>query len=247
MLFRAMFLAIFVGLAGCAMTVQPFPDDFAYVPVHAGDFDILTYQKISDPRAPVRVYIEGDGHAFDSMGKPTDNPTPHGDTVRRMAMRDGAANVVYMARPCQYIMSDTCTVSDWTSGRFSSRIVSAMRDAVHQVAGNREIVLIGYSGGALLSGLIIMQNPDMNVTQWITVAGVLNHDDWTRYFGDTPLSDSMDMDELPHVSQLHYVASYDTVVPQHLSKQWTHDKIIIVPNTRHDNLGDFVPSHHCKD
>lgn len=242
MLLRAILFAIFMGLAGCATTVRVLPDSFAYVPLHFGDFDIVTYQKMSDARAPIRIYIEGDGNAFDATGAPTDNPTPRRDTVRHMAVQDSAPNVIYMARPCQYIMSDKCKVSDWTSGRFSPRIISAMSDAVRSIAGNREIVLIGYSGGALVSGLIITQNPDLNVSQWITVAGVLNHGDWTRYFSDTQLLDSMDMDEFPHVPQTHYVAAHDTVVPQQLSKKWTHDKIIILPNTRHDNLGDFVPA-----
>lgn len=244
---HAVFLAVFICLSGCSTTLHTFSDDFIYVPVRAGEYDIVTYQKISDAHAPVRIYIEGDGNAFDATGRPTDNPTPRGDTVRRMAIRDASPNVIYMARPCQYIMSDGCNVSDWTSGRFSPRIISVMADAVRSVAPNREIVLIGYSGGALLSGLIITQNPDINISQWITVAGVLNHGDWTHYFGDTPLSDSVNMDELPRVSQLHYVASRDAVVPLHLSKQWTQNKMIIVPNTLHNDFGDFVPSHPRKD
>lgn len=247
MLYRSIFLAICMCLSGCVSSIRTFPSGFVYIPVHAGEYDIVTYQKISDPHAPIRIYIEGDGNAFNSAGNPTDNPTPRGNTVRSMVMQDRAPNVVYMARPCQYIMSDACTVSDWTSGRFSTRVISAMTDAVRGVAGNQPIVLIGYSGGALLSGLIITQNPDINVSQWITVAGVLNHGEWTRYFGDTPLSDSMDMDELPRVPQTHYVASYDTVVPLHLSKRWTHDKIVVLSDTQHNDLGGFVPDTICKD
>lgn len=221
--------------------MSPFTDDFVYMPVRTGEFDIVTYRKISDANAPVRIYIEGDGHAFDATGAPTDNPTPRGDTVRQMAMRDRAPNVAYMARPCQYIMSDACSVSDWTSGRFAPRVISAMSDAVRYVAGDRPIVLIGYSGGALVSGLIITQNPDLNVSQWVTVGGVLNHGDWSRYFNDTPLSDSIDLDELPRVPQCHFVASRDGVVPRGLSEKWTHNKMIVVPDTTHSDFRDFVP------
>lgn len=217
-------------------------DEFIYMPLHTPDYDIATWQKISNNTAPIRIYIEGDGNAFDANGTPTKNPTPHGDMVRQMAMRDTAPNVVYLARPCQYIMSDICRVSDWTTGRFSPRIISAMHDAIEQISRNRPVVLIGYSGGAMLSGLIIAQNSDLNVSQWITVAGVLNHTDWSNYFGDTPLSDSDNLDTLPRISQCHFVAENDNVVPYELSQKWTHDNVTVIPKTRHNDLRDFVPN-----
>lgn len=242
MLNRAGLLFFCTFLSGCVTGVSRMPDNFIYTPIRSGDYDIAVWQKISDHTAPIRIYIEGDGYAFDIHGTPTRNPTPHGDTVRKMAMRDASANVVYIARPCQYIMSDACDVSDWTSGRFSARAVSATADVVRQISGTRPIILIGYSGGALLSGLIITQNPDLNISQWITVAGVLNHDDWTKYFGDMPLTDSVNMDELPHVPQCHFVASNDTVVPYKLSQKWTHGNMTVIPETRHNDFGDFVPN-----
>lgn len=242
MLYRTLFFMFCVYLTGCAAPVHSLPDDFVYVPIQTDEFNIATWQKISDKTGPVRIYIEGDGYAFDAYGRPTQNPTPHGDTVRRMATRDNAPNVVYMARPCQYITQNTCDVSDWTSGRFAPRIVSAMSNAVRNVAGTRPIILIGYSGGAMLSGLIITQNPDLNISQWITVAGVLNHGEWTRYFGDTPLSDSVDMHELPRVPQCHYVAANDSVVPRELSQKWTRGNMTVVDGTRHNDWGDFIPA-----
>jgi len=242
MLYRTIFFMFCVYLTGCATTVLRLPDEFVYTPVHTDEFDIATWQKISDKTGPIRIYIEGDGYAFDAYGRPTNNPTPHGDAVRRMVAHDTAPNIVYMARPCQYITPDMCDVSDWTSGRFAPRIVSAMSNAVRRVAGARPIVLIGYSGGAMLSGLIITQNPDLNISQWITIAGVLNHADWTGYFGDTPLTDSVDLDELPRVPQRHYVAANDTVVPRELSTKWTGGNITVVDGTRHNDFKDFVPS-----
>ncbi len=223
-------------VCGCAGTWHA-PLEFSYVPVTAGEFEIASYQKVTDSASPVHIYIEGDGHAFDNRGRPTHDPTPRSSLVRSMASDDDAPNVVYLGRPCQYIMSDACTVADWTTGRFSQDIVDSMAVALHSVAHGRPIVLIGYSGGALISGLLIKQNPDLNIQKWITVAGVLNHQEWTEYFNDSPLSASMSLGELPRVSQLHYVAENDKIVPYHLSKKWTGGKnLITVPSSTHTDF-----------
>lgn len=226
-------VAVFLILAGCAgVHLPPMPADFLRRDVVAGKYTLLTMQRDTDAMAPVRVYIEGDGHAFNSRGIPTSNPTPKDSPVWRWAAADDGPNVVYVARPCQYIMSDACSVRDWTTGRFSPDIIEAVTAAVRDVARVRPVVLIGYSGGALVTGLVIENASDVNVQRWITVAGVLNHSDWTTYFGDSPLRHSVDLDVLPDVPQTHYVAENDDVVPVALSRKWVED-VIIVPNVGH--------------
>ena len=196
--------------------------------IRTGKYEIYTQQRILDNVSPINIYIEGDGNSFTKRGVPTHNPTPVSTLVRDMADADNAVNVAYIARPCQYIMSKTCTQSDWTDGRFSPEIVQAIQDAIKQVAGNRPISLIGYSGGALISGYIIKHNPDMNFIQWVTVSGVLNHNDWTSFFGDKPLKKSVDLDTLPDIKQVHFVAEQDKVVPRKLSEKWTRGQPMIV-------------------
>ncbi len=220
------------------------PADFVYVPVAATHYDIATWQKISSPTAPIHIYIEGDGFSFDGYGRPTSNPTPRSHMLRDMASRDSNLNVVYMARPCQFMMSDNCNVTDWTSGRFSARTIDATATAIRHIAQGRPVILIGYSGGAMMSGLVIEKYPDINVQKWITIAGVLNHRDWTEYFGDSPLTESQNMNTLPQVLQCHYVAESDIIVPRHLSEKWTDNNFIIVPNSAHNDFGNFVPD--CK-
>ena len=235
---RAIVLAFL--LCSCAVTWRP-ADDFTIVPVHAGKFDIVTHQKNTDTRGPVHIYIEGDGHAFDAYGAPTGDPTPHGTMMRDLAMRDAAPNVVYMARPCQFIMSEKCNEKYWTDGRFAPAVINAMSMAVTQVASGRPIVLIGYSGGAMVGGLIIKRNPALPIKKWITIAGVLNHADWTAYFGDTPLRQSLDLKQLPDVRALHYVGADDDVVPMELSRRWISDEsqMVIVPGAGHEDFGNL--------
>ncbi len=230
----------FLLLCGCVSTWRA-PDEFTFVPVNAGEFEIATFQKITDPTTPIHIYIEGDGHAFNGRGMPTSDPTPHGTFMRDMAISDTAPNVVYIARPCQFIMSPTCHRTDWTTGRFSGRIVDAIGRVVADVAATRPIILIGYSGGAMVSGLVITRRPDLDVRKWITIAGVLNHADWTEYFGDAPLTESLNMTELPPVPQLHYVGAMDDTVPPELTYRMAdYADIVVVPNATHGDFGELV-------
>lgn len=226
MIKKSIFLLLL--LAGCAGVSPMNMGDLQYSEVSAGKYTIATWSRIADKKSPVHVYIEGDGNAFDARGMPTRDPTPHGKMLRRLAVNDIAPNVVYMARPCQFVMSGACSVTDWTSGRFSQDIIDSMAIALKQVAGDKPIVLIGYSGGAMVTGLIIQNYPDINVQKWVTIAGVLNHSEWTEYFGDKPLSKSLNMDGLPGVNQVHYVGLSDKIVPVSLSQKWVESKDLVI-------------------
>ncbi|MBQ0013394.1 MAG: hypothetical protein KBS86_02405 [Proteobacteria bacterium] len=227
-------------LVGCAGVDTINMDSLTYREISAGDYTIVSWGRLTNSTEPVYIYIEGDGHAFNASGRPTSDPTPRGTTMREIALRDHGSNVVYLARPCQFVLSDKCSVTDWTSGRFSSQIIESMSIAVKDIAQNRPIVLIGYSGGALVSGLIIHKHPELNVRKWVTIAGVLNHADWTEYFGDRPLSHSLNLGALPRVPQVHYVGENDKIVPLELSTKWIDGALLyIVPGASHDDFGGF--------
>ncbi|MBR6838037.1 MAG: hypothetical protein IKM94_00505, partial [Alphaproteobacteria bacterium] len=195
-------LFAFLLLSACAGTRWLPPTDFIYAPIDTGDYKIATWQKINNPKNnKIHIYIEGDGNAFNAYGRPTSDPTPRGTFVRDLAARDDAENVVYMARVCQFITDEKCQESDWTDGRFSQKIIDNQARAIKKIAGNKKITIIGYSGGAMISGLIIEQNPELKIEKWITIAGVLNHEQWTKYFNDAPLSKSVNMNKLPAVKQ----------------------------------------------
>ena len=228
-------ILIFIALlTGCVARPWTPPMDFVESVIKTDKFDIFTYTRINNNTAPIHIYIEGDGNSFDAYGMPTSNPTPHGTFIRELAAQDTSPNVVYMARPCQYIMSAQCNKSDWTYGRFSPDVIESTAIAIRKIAKKRPVVLIGYSGGAMISGLVIQNYPDINVQKWITVAGVLNHADWTEYFGDSPLTDSENLTTLPRVPQIHYIADRDHVVPNELSRKWVPEhNLVTVPNSTH--------------
>jgi hypothetical protein len=231
-MWRVIIAFLLVGCAGIGAT-----DDMVVVPARHDLYDVATLQKITDATAPVHIYIEGDGHAFDYRGQPTKNPTPRSRFMRRMYAADDAPNVAYVARPCQFVMDEKCTTTDWTSGRFSRAMVDSVASAIKNIVGNRPVILVGYSGGAMISGLVIEKHPELNVKKWITIAGVLNHADWTTYFNDTPLTHSLNLDTLPQLPATHYIVENDSVVPNILSKQWVGESDIkIIKNARHDRI-----------
>ncbi len=207
--------------------------------IKTAHFTIHTMRKISDTRAPVRVYIEGDGHAFNDWGNATSDPTPRDDFVRKMAFRDPAPDVVYMARPCQYVMDDVCNVADWTGARLSRDAVNSTADAIKQIAVGRDLILIGFSGGAQIRGLVAALHPDIKVKKLITVNGNLDHPRWTRENKLTPLDSSLDLndwrDDYLKIPQVHFVAENDAIIQPHITREFIGDdsKIKIIKGANH--------------
>ena len=220
-------------LFSCVKSINV-PNEFDYKEVSANSYTLAVWQKISNETDTVHVYIEGDGHSFNSYGYPTNDPTPKGTFLREIAFNDPNDNVVYIARPGQFIKSNNQT--DWTTGRFSKQIVEAFSQIITEISNNIESVLIGYSGGTLLSGFVINQNPNLKIEKWITIAGVLNHTRWTQQLDLLPLKDSLDLDCLPKVSQVHLVGEKDRVVPLELTKSIVpKETLIVVPNATHNS------------
>ena len=123
-----------VWVAGCAHTLSV-PAEFVYAEIKTSAFTLASWQKITDKNAPYKIYIEGDGHAFNSHGRPTNNPIPKGTLVRELAFGDNSPNVVYLARPCQYVKSDICAQRHWTTARFAPEVINSEYEAVKQIAG----------------------------------------------------------------------------------------------------------------
>lgn len=78
--------AVLLFLTNCSSITVP--SDYGYQEVETRDFTIATWQKITNPQGVYKIYIEGDGYAFNAHGKPTQNPTPHGTLVRELAFGD---------------------------------------------------------------------------------------------------------------------------------------------------------------
>lgn len=236
----AIFLCFF--LIGCKSIV--IPDDFVYKKIDTEFFEIASWQKIQNNGA-IKFYIEGDGASFDAYGLPTLDPTPRGKMIRELAFGDLSSNVVYLARPCQFILSGICSQRHWTSARFSVEVIQSMASAIKQIAKDREVILIGFSGGAQVSGLIASTKQNIKIKKIITIAGNLDHEKWTRYHKLPSLNESMNLADYKKVyskfSQIHYVGSNDKVIPKELvydffdGDNFSNIKIAIIEGASHSS------------
>ena len=237
-----MVLVLFV----CSCVGVRIPDEFCYKEIDVDGLVIASWQKITDKTKNYKVYIEGDGSSFNAYGYPTKNPTPKGKLLREIAFGDENANVIYLARPCQFVMSGICSQRHWTTARFASEIIRAQGDAIASIVGKEDVVLVGFSGGAQVAGLIASLRKDIKVKKVITIAGNLDHLAWTRFHNLPALNESMNLgdykDVFWEVEQVHFVGTKDEVIVPSLVYDFVRgaksDKIeVIEVNGATHNLG----------
>ncbi len=221
--------------------------DFQKTLIQTGSFTLLAYTKFSNTGKDgiLRVYIEGDGYAFNKQQKPSTDPTPVDPLALRLAVTDDSDNVVYIARPCQYVLkvdNDKCSLRYWTSDRFSAAVIKSMNQAVDilkarsQLHSNvKRLELFGYSGGGAVVSMLALRRDD--VSKLVTIAGNLDHVYWTRVHHYTPLSHSLNAadfsEPLSLIKQTHFVGADDRnidrgVLDSYLSKMKnTHNVSVI--------------------
>lgn len=196
--------------------------------IEAGPFTITAFARLSAPYLPVRFYLEGDGKAWVTRHRVSLNPTPHDPVALRLAATDPAANVVYIARPCQFVSEsqfDSCNPHDWTDQRYSPRIVAALNEALGQfmaAAKAGQMELVGFSGGGALAVLIAAQRDD--VTAIRTVAANLDIEAFTSVHHTSPLAGSLNPSDFAHevadIPQLHLVGERDPVIPLRIAERF---------------------------
>lgn len=199
----------------------------------------------------VAVYIEGDGIAWRDRFSPPADPTPHDPIALRLALRDPAPAVVYLARPCQYVAhlappaTRHCDPRYWTTARFAPDVVVAVDDAIGQAkreAGAARVRLVGYSGGGVVAALIAERRDDVELL--ITVAAPLDVAGWTKHHGVSPLTGSLSPDRrnarVQAVRQIHFVGADDGIVPINIVHPFaagagtaTYPTLIVVPGFDH--------------
>lgn len=181
---------------------------------------MVAYTRMRAPEQPVHIYIEGDGLAWLSRTRLSADPTPRRAQGLELAASDQAANVVYLARPCQFVdpVRDPCSSAYWSDLRFSDEVIRSMNEAVDTLAPRtaaRGIHLVGYSGGAAVAALMADRRKD--VVSLRTVAGNLAVDALNDHHRVTPMPESLDpiavAQRLADLPQIHFVGSGDTVVP----------------------------------
>lgn len=233
---RGFFIAFGIIAFGCGCTTNPTlisslqtpsfrPETFVskHVPLKA----LYRHDGLSASE-PLWVVIEGDGHAWKNASTPSLNPTPHDPIGWKIATQIHAQNILYLARPCQYLDDEECKdcrLGDWTEGRFAPKWVEAMNEAIDAFkmrGGDREIILAGYSGGGTMAALIAARRSD--VSMLIGIASPLDIHAWSSYHRVSPLTQSLnpknEQAKLSLIPQIYVTGKNDTVVPPFLIRDF---------------------------
>jgi pimeloyl-ACP methyl ester carboxylesterase len=180
---------------------------------------LAAYVRLPAPGRPLTVYIEGDGRAWLSRWRFSDDPTPTDPVALRLAAVDPTPNLVYLARPCQYTDDPACHSRYWLGGRFAEEVIAATDQAIEHL--RRRIAapavhLVGFSGGGAVAALVAARRRD--VASLRTVAGNLDHEQVTQRAGVSRLDGSLNPADyavaLAGIAQHHFVGADDRVVPR---------------------------------
>ncbi len=191
-------------------------------------FDLLSYvPAIRTTSSEMNVYIEGDGFAWATRNRPSDDPTPITPTVLSLMTASNHTNTAYLARPCQFVgaTSRGCLSDFWTSARYSDPVIAALDEALTHIRDTHDVEhfkLIGYSGGGTVALLLAARRADVSAV--ITLAAPLDIDAFTKHHDVTPMTASLNpVDVAPRLTdipQVHLIGKEDEIVPSSLAQHY---------------------------
>jgi pimeloyl-ACP methyl ester carboxylesterase len=213
--------------------------------LEAGGFRVFGFERPGPRQSVLVVYIEGDGLAWTNPWQASSDPTPTDPIGLQLAAADPARPLLYLARPCQFIVSPGCRPALWTDERLSEPMIDVFQrliDDARQRTDSRSIGLIGYSGGGALATLIAERRGD--VAWLITIAANLDLAAWVRSRDIAPLAGSIDpaaqINRIAHLPQTHFAGSDDAVVPSTVAESFVArfpadapSRLVIVPHFDH--------------
>jgi len=230
MLMRTIICCLLFGMAGCGASPEHRLETLQYEAKDTGlkpffletpQFKLFGHSRVSNSHDPIVVYIEGDGFSWIDRYTVSPNPTPRNPVGFKLAAMDNSPNLVYLARPCQYVPLETqpnCNRKYWTSHRFSREVIisySRALDRLRAMFGNPSFHLVGFSGGAAIAAILAANRDD--VLSLRTVGGNLDHVSLNRKSKVSPLSGSLNpiayAKRLTHIPQIHYSSSGDEIIP----------------------------------
>jgi hypothetical protein len=187
--------------------------------VYQNYIDIYSLQRITNQNEVI-VYIEGDGLSWIDRFTPSSDPTPVDPLTFKLAKLDQSPNVIYLARPCQYIISNECRKEIWTKLQYSKDILGLYEQILEEIAQKHsEVHLIGYSGGSVIAmHLASLDNEKVKSVR--TIAGNINPNEFTKLLNLSSYQTSINLDlmddKIKDISQTHYYGNNDEVISKEI-------------------------------
>src|SRR6056300_896609 len=189
-----------------------------------GFIDIFSLQKTINEQEVI-VYIEGDGLPWIDRFTPSSDPTPVDPLTFKLAKLDQSPNVIYLARPCQYVISNECRKEIWTKLQYSKAILGLYEHILEEISQKHsEVHLIGYSGGSVIA-MHLASIEGLNIKSVRTIAGNIDPNKFTNLLNLSSYQTSINLDQIDDkiksIPQIHYYGDKDQVIPKeiHLNYQ----------------------------
>lgn len=204
---------------------------------------LIYRQGIGDKSGPVHVYLEGDGLPWVTRTRIAQDPTPRTPLALQLMAHD-PGQTLYIGRPCYHGLAESpgCSPWLWTQGRYGEEVVRSMTAALRRALGldsNREVTLIGYSGGGVLAMLIAARLEQVQGV--VTIGANLDIATWADLHGYSRLVGSLNPATQPplpaKIRQIHLAGERDLRVPARLSApvlaRQGNARLFVVPNFDH--------------
>lgn len=205
-----------------AFNLSPFEVETQY-------FNLVGFSKALSTPTSITIYVEGDGFAWVNRRVISDNPTPTKPMLLRLAGLDPQRNVIYLARPCQYIdfkFAAKCESKYWSSHRYSEEVILTYMEVLDvlrikfQTSGFH---LVGFSGGGAIVSLLASRRND--ILSLRTIAGNLDHVTLNTEKRVSQLTGSLNpidfAKRLKNIPQIHFSGMKDKIIPV-----WVAEKFI---------------------
>ncbi len=224
-------------VTGC-ISFAPSSSQFEAKQIETGHFSIAVWEKNTIQKGqPLHIYFEGDG-----------NPNPSHKIAFDFAKKDSFSNVIYVARPCQWVNDKICSQKPqiYKEARFHPEIMKEMQELTEYLIRKHHapsVTLIGYDGGAVIA---LNMASRVQTDKVITIAGITDILAYNTYH-DLPEVDPDDIDNpadnlalLEQIPQVHYVGKDDNITPRRLVERFVARMknpksavVKVVPSTGH--------------
>ena len=229
------FLIVSLALTSCNTQIsQPLnsnnnlKQNFEVKYIAGNEFEIYSAQTQMTENPVLTIYLEGDGFAWKSRTKLSDDPTPKNPVALKLAIKANKPDTIYLARPCQYGAKHggkKCSNVYWSSHRFSDEIVEAVSSGISKFKKEhkkKDIKLIGFSGGGAIAVLLAARRDDVSAV--FTVAGNLNSKMIMEQHGVSPLVGSLEpLDfafDIRNIPQIHFYGEKDKIISPDIAKSF---------------------------